>query len=331
VPGEQPAVSVIIPVRRINGYVRESLSHLLAHDYAALEVIILPDCTTEDDGVGTSSRVRIVPTGAVGPAEKRDRGASLATGEILAFLDDDAYPHPDWLAKAIPHFLAKDVAAVGGPAVTPPDDPFWQQASGWALSTRLGSGGALMRYLPVGTPRDVDDWPTVNLLVRKTDFEAVGGFNCHYYPGEDTKLCLDLTRRLGKRIIYEPGAIVYHHRRDLFWGHFRQIGRYAEHRGYFVKAFPATSRRPLYFLPTALVAGLVGGALGALAPWRAPRTAYALALGAYGAALGITCLELVRQTRRPVLAAAATLGVALTHVVYGVLFVKGLLSRELVR
>jgi hypothetical protein len=167
--------------------------------------------------------------------------------------------------------------------------------------------------------------------VRRRDFLAAGGFNCRYYPGEDTKLCLELTKRLGKRIIYDPEVVVYHHRRPLFWEHFRQIGRYAIHRGYFVKAFPATSRRPLYFLPTVFVAGLLGGGIGALTPVRALRTAYVLALATYGAALGATWLDLVRRTRRPVLAAVATLGVVLTHLVYGVLFLKGMLARELVR
>jgi hypothetical protein len=197
------------------------------------------------------------------------------------------------------------------------------------LESRLGGGGAACRYRPVGAARCVDDWPSVNLLVRKSDFLAAGGFNCRYYPGEDTKLCLDLTQRLGKRIVYDPAVVVYHHRRPLFWGHFRQIGQYAVHRGYFVKAFPATSRRPCYFLPTLLVVALLGGAAGALAPVPRVRAAAATALALYSAALGATWLDTVRKTKHPALAAAATLGVALTHVVYGALFVKGLLSRDL--
>lgn len=327
VPCARSLVSVIIPVRAVNNYIHESIPQILAQEYRPVEILVLPD------GPATLAypHTRVIPTGPVGPAEKRDLGAQEARGEILAFLDDDAYPRPDWLAAAVRHFAREDVAAVGGPAVTPPHDDFWRQASGAVLESRLGGGSAACRYRPLGPVREVDDWPSVNLLVRRSDFLAAGGFNCRYYPGEDTKLCLELTKRLGKRIIYDPAVVVYHHRRPLFWEHFWQIGRYAVHRGYFVKAYPATSRRLFYFLPTALVAGLLGGALGALAPWQALRTAYALALGAYGAALGVTWLELVRRTRRPVLAAAATLGVALTHVVYGVLFVKGLLSRELVR
>ncbi len=80
-----------------------------------------------------------------------------------------------------------------------------------------------------------------------------------YWPGEDTKLCMLLTKAEGKRIVYEPEAVVYHHRRALFWGHFRQVWNYAVHRGFFAKRYPDTSLRPQYFVPSTFV---VAGALG---------------------------------------------------------------------
>jgi len=330
---ECPGVSVIIPVRALNDYIRESLTHLLTLDYPDLQVLILPDYESalpEPARAALPGQVRLVPTGPVSPPEKRDRGAQLAGGEILAFLDDDAYPHPEWLARALPHFADPTVAAVGGPGVTPPHDGFWQQVSGWILSTPLGSGGAARRYVPQGTACDVDDWPTVNLLVRKSDFLAAGGFDCTYYPGEDTKLCLELTARLGKRIIYEPRAIVYHHRRSLFWGHFRQVGRYAEHRGYFARRLPRTSRRPAYFLPSLLALGLLGGPAVA-ARSRPARWAYGAALVAYGAALAGTGLLVGRKAGSARLGTAVAAGIAGTHVWYGLLFLKGLATPRLAR
>lgn len=322
------SVSVIIPVRRINAYIRESVPHLLSLRHPSLEIVILPDEIAAEDDLEAHGCIRIIPTGPIGPAEKRDRGAALAGGSILAFLDDDAYPSREWLDKALPHFANRRVAAVGGPAVTPPHDSFWQQASGWALSTRLGSGGALMRYLPIGKVRDVDDWPSVNLLVRKTDFDALGGFDCAYYPGEDTKLCLELTRTLGKRIVYEPEAVVYHHRRSLFWGHFKQVGQYAQHRGYFVRAFPATSRRLTYFLPSVLTTGLIAGLLTSVYS-RPLRMAYTGAVLCYGIALALTAVSVGIKTTQPRLGMAASLGVALTHFWYGLVFIRGLFSRDL--
>ncbi|MCL4543448.1 MAG: glycosyltransferase [Chloroflexi bacterium] len=330
VSSSSPLVTVVIPVRHINDYVRESLLHLLCHPYPNIEVIILPDVAADADGVATAERVQVVPTGPVGPAEKRDRGAQLAHGEILAFLDDDAYPATAWLAAALPHFSSTHVAAVGGPTLTPAHDSFWQQASGAALSTLLGSGGALIRYRSRGRARDVDDWPSVNLLVRKSDFDAVGGFNCAYYPGEDTKLCLDLAKRLGKRIVYEPEAVVYHHRRPLFWGHYQQIGQYAVHRGYFAKIYPETSRRLAYFLPAILAVGLLGGLPIALLS-RSLRRVYIATLLTYTAALGATALDVMIRTKKPTLGVAAAFVVGSTHAWYGLNFIRGLLTPRLPR
>jgi hypothetical protein len=286
----------------------------------------LPDVTDPvTDGVSVSSdRIRVLATGQVGPARKRDIAAAMARGRILAFLDDDAYPSSSWLQAALPHFDDDMVAAVGGPGVTPLGDGFWKQASGWALASRLGSGSARNRYLPVGGVRDVDDWPSMNLLVRASDFEAVGGFDCEYFPGEDTKLCLALVHRLGKRIVYEPRAIVYHHRRDLFWGHFRQVGRYGEFRGHFARMHPETSRRPVYFAP-ALLAAIICTypAVAALSPSlsRASRCA----LATYAMLLLATVVEVSRASGSARLGLAATVGVALTHLWYGVKFALGLI------
>ncbi|MBU1322752.1 glycosyl transferase, partial [Patescibacteria group bacterium] len=102
------------------------------------------------------------------------------------------------------------------------------------------------------SPRFVDDYPTFNFLVKKKDFLAVNGFNTQFWPGEDTKLCLDLTHKLGKKILYHPDILVFHHRRPIFLPHLSQISRYGFQRGRFVRLFPQTSLRPAYFLPLLL-------------------------------------------------------------------------------
>src|SRR5262245_58252117 len=159
-----------------------------------------------DDG-----RIRIVASGRVGPAAKRDLAAGMAQGAILVFLDDDSYPAEDLLDVALPFFEDPGVAAIGGPALTPPEDGFWQRVSGAVFLSRL-SGGAPERYIPSGSVRTVRDWPSVNFMVRRSDFLAIGGFDTAFWPGEDTKLCLDLTRG-GRSILYVPQLIVWHHRR----------------------------------------------------------------------------------------------------------------------
>lgn len=317
----RPFVSIIIPVKEINGYVRESMPHILALDYKDFEVLIFPDFPSGD----SFPRTRIIPTGPVGPAEKRDLALSHARGDVFAFLDDDAYPRRDWLKKAVRHFRSGAVAAVGGPAVTPEHDSVWQKASGRVFSSWLASGNRGYRYTPEAR-REVDDFPTVNLLVRRATFERVGGFDTAYWPGEDTKLCLDITRKLGKKIIYEPEALVFHHRRPLFLEHLRQVGRYAFHRGYFARVLPDTSLRLAYFVPSLFVLWvLLGAPISYLSAVFVPFYLGLLAL--YLLLVVSETVSIGLKERDPVVGALSAPGIFFTHMVYGLRFLQGLASR----
>ena len=241
-----PKVSIIIPTIRINDYVHESMSHILSLDYSNFEVLIFSD---EKDKVHSWPKTRIIASGRVGPAQKRDLALKYAKGKILAFLDDDAYPMNDWLKKMVPLFRDGRVAGVGGPAITPMSDGVLQKVSGSIFESYLGGNFTRNRYLPIDKLSEILDWPTVNLLVWRDSFAEVGGFNCAYWPGEDTKLCLDFLNA-GYKLLYNPQGIVFHHRRSDLLKHFKQIGNYALHRGYFAKIYPKTSRKLGYFVPT---------------------------------------------------------------------------------
>jgi GT2 family glycosyltransferase len=311
-------VAVIIPVRQINDYIREALPYFAAQTYRDFEVIVVPNLATVDQLEG----VRIIPSWpATGPAEKRQLGARSTDAELLAFIDDDAYPAPDWLERAVGHFEREDIQALGGPNVTPPQDGLRAQAGGWVLATKLGSGGNTYRFQPEAA-RDIDDFASVNLFVLRSAFEAVGGFDSDYWPGEDTKLCADIRYRLGGRIRYVPDVVVYHHRRPLFGAHLRQHARYGIHRGHFARVLPNTSRRPLYFAPAAFVAGLVGGGVTSMFVRRL-RPIYLAALAVYLLAVLIASGSILRRSRDPAVAALAGAGIVATHVTYGAMFLRG--------
>lgn len=315
-------VSIVVPFKKDNPYIRECLDHCLALEYPDFEVILLPDETF----VSPDPRVRVIPTGPVGPAEKRDLAIGIATGDVLAFIDDDAYPRSDWLKNAMPLF-SDQVAAVCGPGVTPPSDRVLQKASGAVFASLLGGGNMTYRYIP-GPAREVDDYPSCNFIIKKDVMQSLGGFDTQYWPGEDTKLCLDLTKKLGKKILYSPDVFVYHHRRNLFAPHLTQIGRYAVHRGFFVRKFPETSLRFSYFLPTlftlALLLGwlmfFVNGLLFAI---------YLTAAGLYLAVTVITAAVAAGRDRDIRLFLPVFGGIIATHILYGILFIKGLLIRRL--
>ncbi len=314
-PEPPPLVSIIIAYPGPTGYLDEALAGIAKQTYRRFEVILLPD---EPSGRIWGDGIREIPTGRRRPAEKRNVGLAQARGEIVAFLDDDAYPASDWLARALGYFADPAVGAVGGPGVTPPNDPYLAQVSGWAYANRLVSGGFRYRYAP-DRVRTIDDYPSCNLFVRTDCMREIGGFRTDYWPGEDTYLCMELVHR-SRKIIYEPRSLVYHHRRPVFRPHLRQVGRYGLHRGYFARHFPTNSRRISYMIPSLFVAGLVsGGILSAVFP--PVRPLYVGALAAYG---GIT-LACTFSRRIPDWM-MTWLAVMLTHVVYGARFIMGWFS-----
>ncbi len=324
-----PKISIIIPVKEINDYLRrETILAILKQTYKEFEIIILPDKKTKEK----FPKTRIISTfPKTGPADKRDLGAKKAKGEILAFLDDDSYPDKNWLKNAVRIFgESEEITGVCGPALTPPENNLRQKASGYVWSTWLGSGGAGTYRCAISSRQEVDDYPTVNFLVRKKDFWKVGGFDSHFWPGEDTKLCLDLTRKLKKKIIYDPRVLVYHHRREVFGPHLKQISRYAIHRGHFARILPETSLRIGYLIPTLFALGLIFGFfLSFIHPLF--QFIYLFVLGVYLIALLVTVVQVYLKEKNFKLVILVIPSIFITHFVYGVLFIQGFLSPKLKR
>lgn len=331
---KMPLISVIVPVKQINNYLRrEIIPALKGQTFKHFELIIVPDKKPKKEKLPTF--VRLVPSYPLtGPADKRDSGVKKARGEILAFLDDDAYPEKNWLRNAVPYFKNPQIAGVCGPGITPPKNNLKQKVSGFVWQTWLGAGGNTYRCKPA-EKREVDDYPTFNLIIRKRDFEKVGGFDSQFWPGEDTKLCHDLVYKLKKKIIYDPKILVFHHRRPIFIPHLKQIARFGLHRGFFTKILPKTSLRIGYFIPLFFVIWLFSvPILKFLSPFYLPPLLfllYLLSLLVYLLLILITTFNLLTEEKDWKAAFLLIPAIISTHLVYGVMFAKGLLVRKLKR
>ena len=309
----------VIPVKEINDYIREAIPKILEIESNDYEIIIYPDAVSDERW----DKTRQIASGPGGPAMKRGLAIRDAAGEFLIFIDDDAFPQKDLLEILDEDFEDHSIVAVGGPALTPPEDSFLQKVSGAVFLSKL-SGGFPERYFPIGKKRFVDDWPTVNLTVRKEIFVKVGGFDCNYWPGEDTKFCLDIINKFKERnkILYDPRLIVWHHRREGLIRHLRQIGGYGIHRGFFAKEYPETSLRIRYFIPSALFLFIVGGFILSFFS-DIFLGIYVLGWLVYAAALVKVFYDIVQRQRSVLVAVYALVYIFFTHLIYGMMFIKG--------
>ena len=316
---EMPKVSIVIAVKEYNQNLKKCLAKCRQLDYPNYEIIVLPDEKMKENIEG----IREIPTGNVFPPAKRDIGINVAQGKIIAFLDDDAFPVAGWIKSAVKYFEDDSIAAVGGPAVTPDNSSDRELASGVVYASSLIAWKNNYRYIPK-TAREVDDYPTCNLFVRKDVLDKIGGFDNKFWPGEDTVICYKIVVDLGKKIYYVPDALVYHRRRALYVPHLKQVASYAIHRGYFVKRYPETSLRLSYFFPSLFVLGIV------LAPLLVSfseilRNIYIVVLSIY--ILWALLTAILCDSFK--VALLVITGIFMTHVTYGLYFVKGLISRKL--
>jgi GT2 family glycosyltransferase len=173
--------------------------------------------------------------------------------------------------------------------------------------------------------RLVDDYPSVNLIIKKECLDAVGGFDIKYWPGEDTKLCLELTRRYGRKIFYSPILVVYHCRRSVFHPHLIQLSRYASHRGFFAKVFPETSLRISYLIPSIFLVYLL--VLPILFAYSKITFVFLIPLLTYLLSLGVEMVHIYFKSGSLAKSILAVIGIFFSNLTYGFFFIKGLLSK----
>ena len=317
--------SIIIPVKSINDYVRETVPYIQALKGYEWELFIITN-NKENNEWPDDDRISILFSGRVGPADKRDLGAKKALGDILVFLDDDSYPEPNILEVASRYFLDLNVIALGGPGVTPLSDSFSQKVSSAVFLSKF-TGGNPERYTSIGKTRVMDDWPSVNLMVRSDIFLSVGGFDCKFWPGEDTKLCLKL-KKTGKKLIYVPEMIVWHHRRAGLFLHLKQISAYGLHRGFFARHYPETSFKVKYFAPSVFSALVIATLIMQWLPSELYYVYAALWL-TYAVSLVLGFIQILNYEKFLITLTASVIYVPLTHFFYGIQFIRGFFKKEL--
>src|SRR4051794_24151827 len=120
---EWPRISVVVASYNGARTIRETLAGTAALQYPDYEVIVVDDGSSDaTPEIAASYGVRLISTENRGLSNARNTGMEAATGEIVAYLDDDARPDPHWLRYLAATFAEGGWACVGGPNIAPPGD-----------------------------------------------------------------------------------------------------------------------------------------------------------------------------------------------------------------
>lgn len=251
------------------------------------------------------------------PAVQRNHAVRSARGEFIYFLDDDALPLTDNLQRALQHFQQPSVQLVGGPSLCPPTAPRLEQIFAAVLASRLAFASSRARYDSVGVVRPSSEKELIlcNLIVRKEEFLACGGFDEALYPNEENAL-MDAMQKRGGILLYDPQFIAYRRPRPTARAFLKMVFTYGRGRAEQFRLHPTWGSFP-NFVPPLFILYLLS------LPWMPmwgwfPLAAYTLLLKIQGAASAIQ-FGFVNGV-------LAVPWVVLTHLGYGAGFWRGLLT-----
>jgi len=228
-----PRVTVVICSYNGSRTIRDCLEGMRRLEYPNYEVIVVDDGSRDGTGeIAGEYECRVIRTENRGLSNARNRGWQEASGDIVAYIDDDAYPERHWLHYLAATFLDTKNAkqgAVGGPNIAPGSDgPI-------AECVAHSPGGPTHVLL---SDREAEHIPGCNMAFRRTCLEGIGGFDPQFrVAGDDVDVCWRL-QQAGWTLGYSPAAVVWHHRRNSVRAYWRQQEGYGKAEAMLEKKWP---------------------------------------------------------------------------------------------
>ena len=212
----RPSISVVICTYNRAESLSDTLRGVGQLDYPDYEVIVVNgpshDSTESLLIVEQKGLVKVIKCSSRNISASRNIGVAAAGGEIVAFIDDDAVPHPKWLSFLAPKYADKRVGGVGGFTV---DNTGQRFQSRKVLCDRYGNAHSVSAmfderpFSRIGSPL----YPSLlgtNSSFRRNALERIGGFdNTFSYFLDETDVCLRLVD-VGYLVVFEPSALVFH-------------------------------------------------------------------------------------------------------------------------
>ena len=212
-----PTCSVVVCTNNRPAELEKCLAGVIRQSLLPMEVLVVDNAHDERAQLlAKKMGARYCQEMNVGASQARNRGIAESKGEIIAYIDDDACPDPDWLENLLRAFEDPDVMAVGGRVLAPEGDAEAKQ-----LCALLKGPGLLMEPMVVGKSHPKWFEMTVfgglgmngNMAFRRMAFEHVSGFDVRLglpgAAGEEQFAVFNLVDR-GYKAAYAPRAVVIH-------------------------------------------------------------------------------------------------------------------------
>ncbi len=236
-PSEQSKplrMSVVVCTFNGSATLAACLRGLAQQNYPDYEVLLIDDGSTDaiPQIAAEFPQVRYYRQTHAGLSAARNLGCEQATGEIIAYTDDDCIPDEDWLRELSHAFTGPEnqkTVAAGGPNIPPPPRNETEACVG------VSPGAPAHVLLNDG---DAEHLPGCNLAIRKSALVAVGGFHPVFTTaGDDVDICWRLLQA-GGRLRFRATAVVWHHRRFSLKAYIRQQMGYGRAEALLMKHYP---------------------------------------------------------------------------------------------
>ena len=215
-----PRITVVCCSHNGSSTIRDTMEGLKALLYPDLEVVVVNDGSTDETpAIVADYDVRLIHTEQGGLSHARNIGWKEASGEIIAYIDDDAYPDVHWLHYLAWTFMHTDYVGVGGPNIAPSGD-------GRIADCVANSPGGPVHVLI--SDIEAEHIPGCNMAFRRNALAKIDGFDHRFRTaGDDVDVCWRLQHN-GGRLGFHAGAMNWHHRRNDLKTYWKQQKGYGK-------------------------------------------------------------------------------------------------------
>ena len=263
---DDPILSVVVPIYNSEQHLRRCLDSLLDQTYEPMDIVVVDNAPASSvtaelitEVYAPTGRVRYVREDVPGLGRAHNTGFAAATGEVIAFTDDDVIVDKAWVATIAANFAhSARIGCVTGlilPAELQTRAQYWTEQHGG-----FGKGLSRKVFDPETGHEDDPLFPYTagafgsgaNMAFRRETLDRMNGFDASLGAGTIARGGDDLAGfvaalQAGYQLAYEPGAIVWHHHRRSEDGMRRQADGYGVGLGAYLTKQIVDDPKTLFF------------------------------------------------------------------------------------